>query len=56
VSITGPVRGQRQHFRTESGNGMAPGAAGRVQEETMDDVQPERVAGRIRALRAIRGE
>jgi hypothetical protein len=30
---------------------MATGAAGRVQQETMDDVQPDRVAGRIRALR-----
>jgi hypothetical protein len=41
-----PVRG-RQHFRIESGNWMAPWAAGKAEQQTVDDVQPGNIVGRM---------
>jgi glutamate-1-semialdehyde aminotransferase len=45
--ITMPVRGQQHQSRKALGNGMVPWAAGTAEEQTMDNVQPGKVAGRI---------
>jgi carbon monoxide dehydrogenase subunit G len=40
--IVRPVRYQQHRVRAESGIGMVPWAAGRAEEQTMNDVQPEK--------------
>jgi hypothetical protein len=45
--IMRPVRGQQQHFSTTVGSRMAPWAADRAKEQTVGDVQPGKISGRI---------